>query len=317
MIIHKWVRIVAAAAFFAVMLAMPVICLETKTTTQEFSPEFSRKLENLELLYKKALLRETYGASENSIYAYDAILAISDSLINSSSSDKNMVEAVAPYYIGAAYRKGILTHRFVQGSVIKLYRQLKLYEDADRWIDQVLTCLSNLYLEKKAAIPPSQFGMLYFSKAYNRAGWAFAMLNGSAWKRYLIYPPSDTMSMIDKCAADLLKMLSAYGFPYDRSRSYDFKKGMISYMESLQEDSSEYKTLTLCYGFLDKNSIEKLMSKQIETNSAKTLAVYNSNQMQDAIAKGKTVYAFEEFMKPESKEFISVISKFLAQMDAK
>ena len=317
MIITKRVRIFAAAAFFAAIFALPAICLETKTTTIEFSPEFSRKLENLELLYKKALLRETYGANENSIYAYDAILSITDNLINSSASDKEMVEAVAPYYIGAAYRKGILTHKFVQGSVIKLYRQLKLYEDADKWIDQVLTSLSNLYIEKKATLPPSQFGMLYFSKAYNRAGWAFAMLNGSAWKRYLIYPPSDTMSMIDKCAADLLKMLASYGFPYDRNRSYDFRKGIEAYIDSLQADSSEYKTLTLCYGFMDKDSLEKLMTKQAETNAAKTLNVYNSNQMQDAIAKGKTVYAFEEFIKPESKEFISVISKFLAQMETK
>ena len=317
MIIYKRAGIIVTAALFAAMLVLPAVCLETKTATKEFSPEFSRKLENLELLYKKALLRETYGASENSIYAYDAILSSSDSLINSSSSGKEMIEALAPFYIGAAYRKGILTHRFVQGSVIKLYRQLKLYEDADRWIDQVLTSLSNLYLEKKATIPPSQFGMLYFSKAYNRAGWAFAMLNGSSWKRYLIYPPSDTMSMVDKCAADLLKMLSSYGFPYDRSRSYNFTKGMESYIGFLQGDSSEYRTLTLCYGFMDKNSIAKLMSKQIETNAAKTLEIYNSNDMQDAIAKGKTVYAFEEFMKPESKEFISVISKFLAQMEAK
>ena len=317
MIINKRVVLFCAAVFFAAMLVLPAVCEEAKTQAKEFSPEFSRKLENLDVLYKKALLRETYGASENSIYAYDAILLVSNSLINSPASDKDMVEAVAPYYIGAAYRKGILTHRFVRGSVIKLYRQLKLYEDADKWIDQVLTSLSNLYVEKKATIPPSQFGMLYYSKAYNRAGWAFAMLNGSSWKRYLIYPPSDTMSMIDKCAADLLKMLASYGFPYDRDRSYDFRKGMESYVDSLQEDSSEYKTLSLAYGFMDKISIEKLMSKQAETNSEKTLDVYNSNQMQDAIAKGKTIYAFEEFIKPESKEFISVISKFLSQMEAK
>ena len=310
------VRSFVFAAVFAVVLVVSGICQETKTATQEFSPEFRRKLENLEILYKKALLRETYGASENSIYAYDAILSAADSLINSSSLDINMIEAVAPYYIGSAYRKGILTHKFVQGSVIKLHRQLKLYEDADKWIDQVLTSLSNFYVENKATIFPTQFGMLYYSKAYNRAGWAFAMLNGSSWKRYLIYPPSDTMVMIDKCALDLLKMLSSYGFPYERGRFHDYRKGIDSYVDLLPQESSEYKTLTLCYGYRDKKSVKKLLLKQIEVNIDKTLNVYNSGQMQDAIAKGKTVYAFEEFIKPESKEFIIVISKFLAQMES-
>ena len=100
--------------------------------------------------------------------------------------------------------------------MLQLYRQLEMYQESDSWINEVLTSISNLTTEKGMSIPPAQYYPLYYARAYNRLGWAYALLNGSAWKRYIIYTPSDTVTMVDKSMDDLGNVLKAFNVDFSK-----------------------------------------------------------------------------------------------------
>lgn len=257
------------------------------------------KADLIKSIFNKALAREDVGALENAIYAYNAVLLNADKILSSGLTDKETAELIFPYYIAAAYRKGIVTNRFIEGSVTELYRQIKLYADADKWIQQVLTTASNYSLEKGLPLPGSALGLLYFAKAYNRAGWSFALLNGSLWKRYVIYPPADTVRMVEKCMDDLKKMASFYGPSYE------------------PEGDLEWSTLSLCYSYSDKKDVKRMLEKQVRLNALKTIELFNSPQIQAALQKGRNIFTFEDLLKPETKEVAGAISRLLAEMEVK
>ncbi|MCX5749568.1 MAG: hypothetical protein NTZ10_04935 [Candidatus Saganbacteria bacterium] len=295
------------------------IAAPTEEIISVTSPEASvaSKINLIKSVYYKALMRENMDTLENSLYAYNSVLAIADKMLNSSNVDNRTASLVFPFYIASAYRKGIITNRYVEGSVIELYRQIKLFSDADKWIQQVLTTASNYNSEKRLQISSQSLGVLYFARAYNRTGWAFAMLNGSLWKRYVIYPPSETVKMMERSMEDLKKMMVSYGVPFEKGKYFYSSDDISSYIDQLNGNSVEFKTFSLCFSYSDKNSIAKMLARLIEENSEKTLEMFYSQEIRLSFQKGRAAYSFEDLLKPETKEFAGAISKLLAEMEVK
>ena len=290
--------------------------LGTNVTDYVVSSEASRPTKYLADLYRKALVRERLGAYENALSALSAVNSKAVDILNAKDTSPELAAEVLPYAIASAYRKGILTHRAVEGSVMKLYRQLELYQDADSWINEVLTSISNLTTEKNMNISPVQYYPLYYAKSYNRLGWAYALLNGSAWKRYVIYTPSDTISMVDKSMGDLGLALKAFDIDY---ADIGGSRGAIEdradkYLSKLDTASDEYITYALCFNTYKMSSVNTIVKKQLSNAIKDTLDTYYSATVIDAFNAGRKIFTYEEFMKPETKDVIAAMASLLDEM---
>jgi tetratricopeptide (TPR) repeat protein len=290
--------------------------LGTNVTDYVVSSEASKPTIYLAELYKKALVRERIGAYENALASLSAVNAKAVEILNAKDTSPSLAAEVLPYAIASAYRKGILTHRTVEGSVMKLYKQLELYQDADSWINEVLTSISNLTTEKSMSIPPAQYYPLYYASAYNRLGWAYALLNGSAWKRYVIYTPSDTISMVDKSMGDVGLALKAFDIDYaDIGGNRGAMEDRIDkYLSKFDTSSNEYVTYALCFNTYKMNSVKGIVKKQITGAIKDTLDKYYSATVISAFNDGRKIFTYEEFMKPETKDVVAAMASLLDEM---
>ena len=271
---------------------------------------------DLNLLFIKGLSRERLRSYNDALYAYNVILSRVQILVNSKRVDNETINYAMPYAIAAAYRKSIITHRSIEGSVVKLYQQLKLYEDAEKWINELLTEISNVELERGIKIPESQYGMLYFARAYNKMGWAYALFNGNYWKRYLIYTPADTIFMVDRSMDDLEKMFSIYegnftdeslvsiGTPAEASVSFD------------DDEISEFELLTysLCYNTNDISRIKVLMGRQLSRSVKASLNLYRSSVVEADLNMGRRIFTYEDMMDTKSRDVVVAMGRILKEM---
>lgn len=290
--------------------------LGTNVTDYVVSTEASRPTRYMAELYKKALVRERLGAYENALSALSTVNSKAVEILNSKDTTPSLAAEALPYAIASAYRKGILTHRTVEGSVMKLYKQLELYQDADNWINEVLTSISNLTTEKGMSISPAQYYPLYYAKAYNRLGWAYALLNGSAWKRYVIYTPADTIAMVDKSMEDLGLALKAFDVDYSqiggsRGAIEDKAEKMLS---RLDYNSNDYITYALCFNTYKLSSVKGIVKKQLSATMKDTLDRYYSASVIGAFNFGRKIFTYEEFMKPETKDVVAAMASLLDEM---
>ncbi len=271
-------------------------------------------MRDLDALYKKAVSRERLKSYDDALFAYNVILSRVQAVLNKNGS-KDVVYRVLPYGIAAAYRKAIATHRSIEGNVVKLHEQLKLYDDAEKWINEILTQISNLKIEGELNIPDEQYGMLYYARAYNRAGWAYALLNGNYWKRYLIYTPADTILMLERSIADLEEMDNIYKVKrHDGFFHVLGGKAAEAQINGHKASASELLTFALCYNENKLEDIKKIMGKQLDYSISKTIELYNSKDIQASINKGKEIYTYEDFMKPETREVIRAMAQVLKEM---
>ena len=267
-------------------------------------------------LFVKGLSRESLKSYDDALYAYNVILARVQGIVNSNGASDDAVNYALSYAIAAAYRKGIVTHRKIEGSVVKLHDQLKLYEDVEKWANEVLTQISNAKLERGVEIQQSQYGLLYFARAYNRMGWAYALFNGNYWKRYLIYTPADTVLMVDRAMDDLGTTFAIYekdfkdkalvpiGTPAEASVNFD------------ESAASQYELLTysLCYNTNDVSRIKILMGRQLSNSVKASLDLYRSKGISSDLDKGRKIFTYEDMMDPKSRDVVVAMAKILKEM---
>lgn len=304
-------RPLISAIFIFLLLALAAAAVDISSIKAE-NP-VSRELN---LLYTKALSRERIRSFADALYAYNVILARVQTLVSSKSVSNDTLNYAMPYAIAAAYRKGIVTHRSIEGSVVKLYTQLKLYEDSEKWINEVLTEISNLEFERGIKIPEGQYAMLYFARAYNKMGWAYALFNGNYWKRYLIYTPADTILMVDKAMEDLDKMFSIYKDSLVASPATlpQVQPDMAFAFSEDQMPGFEILTYSLCYNTEDVNRIKDFMGKQIIKNVKASVDLYNSRDVRGDLDSGRKIFTFEDLMDPKSREVATSMARILKEM---
>jgi len=267
--------------------------------------------------YKKGVTRERLGAYENALFSYTSCCTKAMELLSDKRMGREGVEKVLPYAIAAAYRKGILTHRTIEGSVMKLYKQLEMYQDANITIDEVLTVISNISTERSMNISPVQYYPLYYARAYNRFGWAYALLNGSAWKRYIIYTPADTITMVDKSVEDIRLALTAFNIDYSRgavSEWFITNNVYGALKDKLTDRSIEHVTFALCFNAYDLKVINKIVEMHVLKKMRKALELNGDGRTIQTLNRGRKIFTYEDFMKPGTKDIISVMSQFLEIM---
>jgi hypothetical protein len=270
----------------------------------------------LNALFIKGMSRERIRSYSDALYAYDVILSKVQSLVNSRKVGNETVRYAIPYAIAAAYRKSIVTHRSIEGSVVKLYNQLKLYEDSEKWTNEVLTEISDVSLERGIEVSEGQYGMLYFARAYNKMGWAYALFNGNYWKRYLIYTPADTILMVDNSMDDLDRMYSIYQDNFKDKAIVSIGTPAEASVDFDEDAVSKYELLTysLCYNTNDTSRLKILMGRQMSNSVKASLDLYKSKGVRNDLNTGRRIFTFEDMMDEKSRDVVVAMSKLLKEM---
>ena len=76
----------------------------------------------------------------------------------------------------------------------------------------------------------------------------------------------------------------------------------------------EFLTYVLCYGHSTVENVRKIMGKQIDQSVKKSISLYNSKDIQAKLEKGKEIYTYEDFMKPETRQVIRAMADVLNEM---
>ncbi|MFH1428515.1 MAG: hypothetical protein ABIH39_02110 [Candidatus Margulisiibacteriota bacterium] len=293
----------------SILLIMLFIFLGQVALVAELPPETISYIKKLNTLYQKGQSREQIKAYAPAALAYKEVLSRTMQVINDLEKSEDKVNSMMPYAIGASYRLGIITHQINAGSADKLYDQLENYKKTQDWIDEILTSITNLQIERGIIIPKNQYSHLYFSRAYNRVSWAAALMRGNAWKRYFIYMPSDIVSMIGVSIQDLQTLFTNYGI-----KKYNDEESVSANMNLLFESvntASRDEQLTFKLSFYNPSLENALnsMEENISRRAQNTLALFESPAIQGGLTLADDLQNIDEYTSETGKPFFYAVTE--------
>lgn len=231
---------------------------------------------------------------------------------------KESLVAQLPVVLSAVYRLGVVTARDNYYNVHPLVYQLDSFQDTQTVIDQVLIIMGDL--RRQGLVGRSLYESLYFSRAFNRVAWANKLLIGTAWKNYVICPPTDVIGMMSMAMSDLDQLLVLQELPPNlKSLAVSKEKEpaqLLSdkYMDRfkpLAKDSLEMRTYRLMNFEDDPVNLAKLTSKRTLNQVYGVLEFYNAPETQQMIAFGKTNYTLERILSRDNQPFFRVYEQLV------
>jgi len=237
-----------------------------------------------------------------------------------------------PVVLSSVYRMGIVTARDNYYNVHPLVYQLDSFQETQTLIDQVLVIMGEF--RRQGLVSRYLYESLYFSRAFNRVAWANKLLIGTAWKNYVICPPSDVVGMVALAMADLdqllvlqelppnLNALSVlYKEPINKDVTRDVKERDVSQIltdryadrfKQWSKDSLEMRTYRLMNFEDDQINLSRLTTKRTLNQVYGVLEFYNSQDTQQAIALGKSNYTLERILSKDNQPFFKSLEQLVS-----
>ncbi len=206
-----------------------------------------------------------------------------------------------PLVISAAYRLSIVNARDNYYQVHPLVHQMDSFQDVQQQLDQLIQLLGEMRRHYSHVIPRQQYESLFFARAYNRLAWANKLLVATAWKHYIVYPPSDILSMVDMAISDLDQLLQFQEFPPSLSEfSGDPQSVLIDRFQDrfspLSKEGGMYKTYSLSNGEDDPAKLSRLLAKRTINQVYATLALYRSSNTKVILEAAKQHYTLDKML---------------------
>jgi hypothetical protein len=289
------------------LILTQVLVLAVAATPAATTKPVSRK--TLNALYQKGRSREQLGAHAFAVLSYEEILTKTIKIINDPHQRQEEILAVLPFAISAGYRLGLITQYINAGSADKLYEQLRSYKKAQNWVEQILTGIANLQIERGLHVPSKQYNHLYFARAYNRISWAATLLQGNIWKRYFVYMPADAVLMIDISVRDLQKMLNNYQI-YDYQDALVLEEFLTDFGQAVQ-NMSQTAQLTFKLSFCQPQlaAVERVIKNEVLGNTSALLLLYHTPTIQESLALAKTFQNIEEYTSAAATPLLTAVAE--------
>ncbi len=227
-----------------------------------------------------------------------------------------------PVVLSAVYRMGIVTARDNYYNVHPLVYQLDSFQDTQTVIDQVLTIMGDL--RRQGLVGRSLYESLYFSRAFNRVAWANKLLIGTAWKNYVICPPTDVIGMMSMAMLDLDQLLVLQDLPpslkamaiptKDKDPAQMINDRYADKFKQLPKDSLEMKMYRFMNFEEDPANLARLTSKRTLNQVYGVLEYYNMPETQQMIALGKTNYTLERILSKDNQPFFKVYEQLVTMI---
>ncbi len=238
--------------------------------------------------------------------------------MSESGRPKEALVAQLPVVLSAVYRLGIVTARDNYYNVHPLVYQLDSFQDTQTVIDQVLIIMGEL--RRQGFVGRALYESLYFSRALNRVAWANKLLIGTAWKNYVICPPTDVIGMVTMAMSDLDQLLvlqelppnlKLMVIPADRDSAQVLNEKYTDRFKQLTKDSVEMRTYRLMNFEDDPTNLARLTAKRTLNQVYGALEFYNAPETQQMIGLGKTNYTLERILSKDNQPFFKVCEQLV------
>lgn len=257
--------------------------------------------------YQKGKSRELMGAYKQAVEAYSFALEQSQALIQSPAATKEQVTAIFPYMIASAYRLSVATEKMIDGRMVYLYEQIESYKNADDLISQTLTNISTMRIDHQVTIPVAAYAHLYYARALTSMGMAYTLAEGSLWKKYLVYMPSDMVRIVGNAETDLRHYLLLQGI---QSPTENHAVAVQQFLEMVVPQSMVDTTLRSSYYTASANELAVALTARVD----KGVYVFIERLNRDAVLC-RTVAnckSYEEFDRNKAaRDFIVEIKMLL------
>lgn len=234
--------------YFLVVLCVFGVLLAEDVSWQTLE----KKVYQVSNSYQKGKSRELMGAYKQAVEAYAFALEQSQALIQSPAATKEQILAIFPYMIASAYRLSLSTEKMIDGRMVYLYEQIESYKNADDLISQTLTNISTMRIDHQIDIPVVAYAHLYYARALTSMGMAYTLSEGTLWKKYLVYMPSDMMRIVTTAAQDLQRYQYLQGIT---SPTTNVSFAIQSFVASVVPQSTTDTTLTMSYYTASANAL--------------------------------------------------------------
>lgn len=206
-----------------------------------------------------------------------------------------------PLVISAAYRLSIVTARDNYYQVHPLVHQMDSFQDVQQNLDQLIQLLGEMRRYYSHVIPRQQYESLFFARAYNRLAWANKLLVATAWKQYIVYPPSDILLMVDMAMSDLDQLLQFQEFPPTLAEfTGDPQSTLVDRFQDrlgpLSKESGIFKTYALSNGEDDPAKLTRLLAKRTIHQVYATLSLYRSPSSKVILESAKQHYTLDKLL---------------------
>ncbi|MFC1596267.1 hypothetical protein ACFL4D_03190 [Candidatus Margulisiibacteriota bacterium] len=292
-------------AFLILLLCLLVGKLFSATTTVNPTEYFKQ----LNVLYQKGQSREQIGANTSAAAVYNQILTDTIEIINNTNTPLERIIDILPFTISAGYRIGIIAQRVNAASADKLYEQLQSYKQTQKHIEEVLTAIANLQIDRDYRVPKRQYNHLYFARAYNRISWSATLINGNLWKRYFIYMPSDAVLMIDASIRDLKTMFNNYHIKNYQQEGDVFNR-LTELMNKIAVGTREEQlTYKLSFYSQKLEHAREIMKKSVGKRSLNTIKLYGTDSIQNSLILAKEFQTIEEYASDAGKPLFFAVAE--------
>jgi hypothetical protein len=238
--------------------------------------------------------------------------------ISESGRSKDNLVVQLPAVLSAVYRLGIVTARDNYFNVHPLVYQLDSFQDTQAIMDQVLIIVGDLRRQYPASVTRTMYESLYFARAYNRVAWANKLLQGTAWKNYIIAPPADLVGMMAMAVSDLDQLLlfqdlppSLKGFSTDKDPSVILADRYTQRFVSMPKDGVELRTYRLMNVEEDPTNLGRLTAKRTLNQVYGVIEFYNSPGTQATLAMAKSNYTLDRILSKDNQPFFKVFEQMV------
>ena len=264
----------------------------------------------LNVLYQKGQSREQIGAHEAAVAIYKDIISKTLAVVDDPHRSQETVTSILPFTIGAGYRLGLITQRVNDGSAEKLYDKLQSYKETQDAIENILTTIANLQIDRDYRLPHRQYNHLYYARSFNRISWAATLINGNLWKNYFIYMPADTVALINISIDELKKMFENYGVQnYENIAVTDAQ--MDAFGRQLQNDATAAERLTFKLSFYSPRleQTNQIMKQEIGHHTRDLLLLYKTSAIQNGLNQAHNFQSIEAYVGEEGRPLFNAINE--------
>lgn len=299
------------------------------------APSWSKQMGQIgevTLLFQKAQSKEQFASYEGARTAYLEVLNLSHKLISQDLLDQDMIWELMPYAFASAFRLGMITPQSIQGSGLDLYKQIQMYSETQNQLDQLLSSLAVLQVEKNIKLQPQHYFLIYFARAYNKMAWAQSLIQGNTWKKYMVYLPADAVTMIDKSVEDLRQFLKFYKVDLSDNEKLvdqDFindqklsaQSTVLQLESSLKAGGIDQKIIQLSLGLkAGDNQTGELKKKLVDFYFNKAFNAYLSYSLdrhQRLFEDVRLITSYPEYENSaKAKEFLQVLIELKGLLDS-
>lgn len=289
-------------------LLLIVFCLVCTGYAEDLSwQSLEKKVYLVSNSYHKGKSRELLGAYTQAVAAYSSALEQSQALIQSPAVTKEQLTAVFPYMLASAYRLSMATEKMIDGRMVYLYEQIESYKNTDELISQTLTNISTMRIDHQLEIPVAAYAHLYYARALTSLGMAYTLAEGTLWKKYLVYMPSDMVRIVNNAESDLRRYLFLQGISVPTQNN---TLAVQSFLESVVPQSTVAKTLELSYYTASENVLAEALTARVD----KGVLVFSARLARDSklFAEMSHCKTYEEFEKhPQTRDFVVEVKMLL------